>query len=49
MAGEIIGEILVGAVELAADVAINEKKPGCSCTIIIAILVICGLVIYYYS
>ena len=49
MAGEIIGEILVGAIELAAEVAIEEKKPGCGCAIIIALLLVLGFGIYYFN
>lgn len=50
MPHEIIGELIVGAIEVGAEVATNSdsKKPGIGCLAII-VLAIFGCVLFYYN
>ncbi len=54
MPSEIVGELIVGAVELALEVggeaASKEKKPGCGCFFLIMLLLSAigfGVYLYY--
>lgn len=48
MDSDIIEEVVVGLVEVGADVA-DTKKPGCGCLILILFVLIIGTIMYFSS
>lgn len=50
MACEILGELIIAAVELGVEVATDNsnEKSGCGCALIIGVLIVGGLIAYYY-
>jgi len=51
MAHEIVGELIVGGLEMAGEMATSgdNKKSGCGCLIITIILIAIGVGIYYIA